>query len=143
MISSFKYLSPVQEAYSKVIEAENAETTMTTAPSAATISQSTSQINSQTKELLDSKKGNPYRMSDEDRKLFYQGEIKRLKRLEKYFEQQRKTSMRNVAPQGYANAAIRNTIEKYQRELEKMNQNQNIKQPSPSPSPSTTPQQSF
>lgn len=120
MISSFKYLSPVQEAYSKVMEAE---TTMTTAPSAATASQSTSQINSQTKELLDSKKGSPYRMSEEDRRLFYQDEIKRLRRLEKYFEQQRKTSMRNVAPQGSAASALRNTIEKYQRELEKMNKN--------------------
>lgn len=123
MISSFKYLSPVQEAYSKVMEAENAETTMTTAPSAATASQSTSQINSQTKELIDSKKDSPYRMSEEDRRLFYQDEIKRLRRLEKYFEQQRKTSMRNVTPQGSAASALRNTIEKYQRELEKMNQN--------------------
>ena len=70
MISSFKYLSPVQEAYSKVMEAENVESTMTTAPSSATASQSTSQINSQTKELLDSKKGSPYRMSEEDRRLF-------------------------------------------------------------------------
>lgn len=101
MISSFKYLSPVQEAYSKVVESETAD----------------SQQN-QTRELLDSKKGSPTKMSDEERRLFYQDEIKRLRRIQKYFEQQRKY----VNGQGYANYALKNTIEKYQKELDKMNQ---------------------
>lgn len=116
MISSFKYLSPVQEAYSKVMEAE-------TTVNAAVEPNVDSQPNQEVKELLDSKKGSPYSMSDEERRLFYQGEIKRLRRLEKYYEQQRKYSMRNVAPTGGVAYALRNTIEKYQRELENMNQN--------------------
>ena len=102
MISSFKYLSPVQEAYSKVVESETAD----------------NQQQKQTKELLDSKKGSPTKMSDEERKLFYQYEIKRLRRIQKHFDQQRKY----VNGQGYANYALKNTIEKYQRELDRMNQ---------------------
>lgn len=101
MISSFKYLSPVQEAYSKVVESETSENK-----------------HQQTNELLDSKKGSPTKMNDEERKLFYQDEIKRLRRIQKYFEQQRKY----VNGQGYANYALKNTIEKYQRELDRMNQ---------------------
>ena len=103
MISPFKYISPVQEAYSKVVEAENA-------------------ADSNSREILDSKKGNPYRMTDEERKLFYQGEIKRLRRIQKYYEQQNRLSNRTVTPQGYASYALNNTIEKYRKELEKMNQ---------------------
>lgn len=103
MISSFKYISPVQEAYSKVVEAENA-------------------ADSNSREILDSKKGSPYRMTDEERKLFYQSEIKRLERIRKYYEQQKRLSNRAVTPQGYANYALNNTIEKYRKELEKMNQ---------------------
>ena len=101
MISSFKYLSPVQEAYSKVVESETAETQQ-----------------QQANELLDSKKGSPSRMTDEERRLFYQDEIKRLRGIQKYFAQQKKY----VNGQGYANYALRATIEKYQRELDRMNQ---------------------
>lgn len=110
MISSFKYLSPVQEAYSKVIESE------TVAPN--------QQQEQQTKELLDSKKGSPSRMTDEERRLFYQDEIKRLRGIQKYFAQQK----RYVNGQGYANYALRTTIEKYQRELDRMNQSNQTNQ---------------
>ena len=106
MISSFKYLSPIQEAYSKVVESEtSAQTTPQPIPS-----------DSEAKELLDSKKGSPYRMSDEERLLFYKDEIKRLRRIQKYFEQQK----RYVNGQGYVNGALRSNIEKYEKEVERM-----------------------
>ena len=56
-------------------------------------------------------------MSDEERKLFYQDEIKRLGRIKKYYEQQSKY----VNGQGYARYSVERAIENYRRKLDEMN----------------------
>ena len=60
----------------------------------------------------------PSLMDDAERSRFYEDEIKRLERLEKFYSRQNALGMsaRYRKGQGYANAAVRNTIEKYRRE---------------------------
>lgn len=123
MISNFKYISPIQNAYLKVVESEN-ETGFKTKTDADTQDNNANQNpkpsqeeKREAQEILDHKKGNPYRMSDEERKLFYQDEIKRLRRIKKYYEQQSKY----VNGQGYARYSVERAIENYQRKLDEMN----------------------
>ncbi len=123
MISNFKYISPIQNAYLKVVESEN-ETGFKTKTDADTQDNNANQNpkpsqeeKREAQEILDHKKGNPYRMSDEERKLFYQDEIKRLGRIKKYYEQQSKY----VNGQGYARYSVERAIENYRRKLDEMN----------------------
>ena len=96
MISSFEYLSPVQKAYSKVVEAENQtsqngfNSNIDSNPNQNPNQNPSMEERKEADEVLDSKKGNPCRMDDNERRLFYQDEIKRLTLIQKYYEQQRR-----------------------------------------------------
>lgn len=121
MISTFKYISPIQEAYEAVKASENGGNTNNVSTTAQTPSptQTPTQTPQENEYVRNPQKEKMTNISAEDDKRFYQSEIKRMKRLLKYFEQYNKQG-RYMRGQGPAIGALENTIRKYEEKIKEI-----------------------
>ena len=115
MISTFRYISPIQEAYEAVKASENGGNTN----NASTPAQTPSQTPQENEYVRNPQKEKMTNISAEDDKRFYQSEIRRMKRLLKYFEQYNKQG-RYMRGQGPAIGALENTIRKYEDKIKEL-----------------------
>lgn len=123
MISTFRYISPIQEAYEAVKASENGNGNNSNNASAVaqTPTQTTPQTNAgqENEYVRNPQKEKMTNISAEDDRRYYQSEIRRMKRLLKYFEQYNKQG-RYMRGQGPAIGALENTIRKYEEKIKEI-----------------------
>ena len=117
MISTFRYISPIQEAYEAVKASENGGNNNNASTPAQT--PATTQTPQENEYVRNPQKEKMTNISAEDDRRYYQSEIKRMKRLLKYFEQYNKQG-RYMRGQGPAIGALENTIRKYEEKLKEI-----------------------